>query len=200
MKKFKTEIEKIITTSFEKLQQAHDKPNDGGLIFPYYSSVQEPKKRIRVSEQELRCAFIETMRNIHPEWYYSVETPTRLKYRFTDKNNICIDKNGESARFDLTIYEDGEGKKVIAHIEFKAHGGTKECDYEKDFLKLINDCEDKAVLRYFIQLFQSYNKRTKDSVSKKLNSCKSRFCENYSKVECRFYTLNPFQGNHKISL
>ncbi len=200
MENFKSEIDKIITLSFKKLQQAYDKPSGGGLIFPCYSSKQEPKNRIRVSEQELRCAFIETMRNMHPEWYYSVETPTRLKYRFTNKNNIRIDKDGESARFDLTIYEDSKGEKVIAYIEFKAHGGTKECDYEKDFLKLINDCEDEAVLRYFIQLFQSYSKRTENSVSDKLKHCERKFCENYSKVECQFYTLKPFKGNHKISL
>lgn len=198
MENFKEQIEKIITQSFEKLQQAHNNPNGGGLIFPYYSSAQEPKNRIRVSEQELRCAFIETMRNLHPDWYYSVETPTRLKYRFKDKNNICIDKNGESARFDLTIYEDCRGEKVIAHIEFKAHGGTKKYDYEKDFLKLAYDIDDVCILKYFIQLFQSYSKKTEDSVTSKLKYCKEKI--DFSNIVIRMYSLRPYNNKHDIPI
>ena len=65
---------------------------DSNLIFPEYSGRQNGA--IRVSEQEARFAFTESL-SATP-FFYSVETPTEEEYRFTGSKAM-------SAQTDLTF-------------------------------------------------------------------------------------------------
>lgn len=205
----KKTIESIIEETFDELKKTYSncckntsKDIKGGVIFPSYS-----KNNIRVSEQELRCMFIQKL--YEKGLCYSIETPTIKKYRFTDTNNDGTknrdepkvfegsdDDDGESAQIDLTIHDKEDINKRLCIIEFKAHGRTSGHDYTKDLLKLYSepDCE----LRYFVQIFESFNKRTFDSVNKKLNEASNYIIGDpqnndkdiFDKVQCRFDILD----------
>lgn len=167
-------IEGIIKGAFERVSGATDNEKSH-LIFPHYRS-----GAVRVSEQELRFAFVEELRTVAPQWYYAVEVPTDSRYYFKNRqlqvvrdggvacyvengqktNDPIVDKNGkksagQSGNFDLVVYEDKEGKKPIALIEFKGKNPTNdETSFKKDYLKLKNGKEGngKSTLRYFLQI------------------------------------------------
>ena len=131
-------ILEIISKAFEHVKKAYKSPEGSRLIFP-----QKRDGSIRVSEQELRFAFIEEFLKFEKakDWFYAVEVPTKDKYDFTDKNNpkVAEKGKGQSASFDLAIYtKDGDGFKTIALLEFKA-GNPDKFAYHKDLAKLENE-------------------------------------------------------------
>lgn len=192
----KKKIEEIADVAFERLLKVYESKTEGGIIFPKYTHGQD-KGKLRVSEQEMRFAFVEEMRSKYPNWYYSVETPTDKKYLF--KGEPCIipeeEQGGQSAQFDLTIYTDRKGENVLAHIEFKAHN-PKEHDMKKDFLKLAEDKPvDTGIERVFIHLLESCDDGTvKNLRDEKLKDCKK---EN---VKYLCYSITEYKGDHKIRL
>lgn len=190
----KEKIEKIANVAFERLLKVYESKTDGGIIFPKYTHGQN-RGKLRVSEQEMRFAFVEEMRRECPNWFYSVETPTDKKYLF--KGEPCIvpeeEEGGQSAQFDLTIYEDSKGDKVLAHIEFKAHNPDVH-EMKKDFLKLAEDkTVDTGIERVFIHIFESFKETTFDNIkNKKLSNC------NTDNVLYLCYSIEEYKGNHKI--
>lgn len=127
------------------------------LIFP-----KDRNGEVRVSEQELRFAFVEVFNRYVKKnglnWFYSVEMPTQSDYGFSgdDKRN---------ALFDMAIVD--SHFKRIALIEFKANNPQKEC-YEKDIKKLANPEEsDDDTLKYFLQIVKNHNTGTEGSIMKK---------------------------------
>ncbi|MCH5335413.1 MAG: hypothetical protein J1D86_06405 [Alistipes sp.] len=194
----KNKVEDIIEKTFEELEMIYlyccdnrSVNTEGGVVFPKYS-----KEKIRVSEQELRCVFIQNL--CKAGLHYSVETPTIKRYSFADKTSPKVyerDSNsGESARIDLTIHD--KDAKRLCIVEFKAHGGAGEHNCKKDFLKLY--AEPDVDLRYFIQIFESFNKKTFNSVKEKLKNSSKYIIENVSqnaeanifdKVQCRFHSF-----------
>lgn len=166
----------IISEAFKHVKNAYElskEPNsskDSRLIFP--------KKRdesIRVSEQELRFAFVEEflkyVKKKKKDWYYAVEVPTKIKYDFSDKKNpkVAEEGKGKSASFDLAIYAKGDNNfNLIALLEFKAEN-PKKFDYHKDLVKLENEKEgDNEVLRFFIEIVENANSGTKRNIESKL--------------------------------
>jgi len=155
------------------------------LVFPQYRG----NKKTRVSEQELRFAFVEALisyNNKNQEvnnnqekqlnLYYSIETPTNDKYKFSTKDNGNSDfpkageEKGESGKFDLVIFEkENEAFKRVCLIEFKANDITQH-KIKKDMVKLHNPKEgDENVLRYFIEVFSAPNKNTESNVKERIN-------------------------------
>ena len=150
-------------------------PKDCRLIFPHYSPKDGKELETRISEQELRFAFVEVFNRYctHKDlqWFYSIETPTMKKYRFSEnKKNIYpkIDSKGQSANFDFVIHD--EGLKRICLIEFKALNSNWH-EHHKDFFKLIKDHitenNNNALdpylpytQRYFIEVLASYDNGT----------------------------------------
>ena len=104
-------------------------PGEGRLVFPRYRD-----KRLRVSEQEARFAFVEAL--CQGPFRYSVETPTDKLYKFTGKK--CL-----SAQTDLAIH-DASGKCRICNVEFKEGGispsnNSKISAIYKDVQKLLRE-------------------------------------------------------------
>lgn len=166
-------IEKIITNAFKKVQNAYDchkeqaekqKPvsyDDTAIVFPMYGEHRNPKNKTRISEQELRFAFVEAFNeeNKDKKYYYSVETPTNSKYLVKGENTPRIipqnKKGGKSGQFDLVIHDSNMNR--ICLIEFKA-GSPSEKEIKKDLLKLANhdeDIDDTNPLLYFIHLVEN---------------------------------------------
>ena len=192
-KELKSFIEEIIEETFKRLQEVYDNNRENTplkktysgsrLVFPQYG--EQRKNKLRVSEQELRFAFVETFNEECNDnglnLFYSIETPTKDRYSgFSNGGEPKIDPNGRSAEFDLVIFND-EGKRVCL-IEFKAKNPDKTC-YDKDFVKLENNVKgDENVLRYFLQIVECSDDGTFKSISGKLGR--------RGKTEYRCYDLN----------
>ncbi len=173
----------IISEAFKHVKNAYDlsnEPNsskDSRLIFPKRrdESIRVSEPNIRVSEQELRFAFVEEflkyVKKKKKDWYYAVEVPTKIKYDFSDKKNpkVAEEGKGKSASFDLAIYAKGDNNfNLIALLEFKA-GNPKKFDYHKDLVKLENEKEgDNEVLRFFIEIVENADKGTPKNIESKL--------------------------------
>jgi hypothetical protein len=147
------------------------------LIFPNTSpSIKEGKtftevellKYTRISEQELRFLFVEEfLKEPSNDFYYSVETPTKEKYKFgKTHDDIKIDPSGRSASIDMCIFKKCSENKYhrLLNIEFK-NANTSKKSISKDILKLMHEEENGA----FVLLLKNTNTGTLN------NSAESRF-------------------------
>ena len=170
MEKFQMKLEEVINNTFEILRK-----NDSGsrIVFPTYRDSNH-----RVSEQELRFVFVEQVQGLLKEYdyYYSVETPTKDIYRFSqDKKYISprIDESGKSASFDLSIVD--KSNNTIAIIEFKAKNSDPH-EYAKDLCKLWNPNE-KSRYKYLLNLFEKIDPRTKKHFFDKFDPSQNKWLE-----------------------
>jgi hypothetical protein len=169
-------IEELIKKSLQELQvigseatktQSNQKSK---LIFPKYQCGKHHDYE-RVSEQEARVLFIRELELYNQmNIFYSIETPTKKSYKFSGKEEkdsypdiVSVENGGQSASFDLTIYNDQLQR--IHFIEFK-NGNVD--TVKKDFLKLLCDEDNKE--NYFVNIIkvEDLNKRnTLGSIEKK---------------------------------
>lgn len=150
----KTIIDGIINGAFERVRDAYSKENKKTrIVFPNYQHVKDGKGKRRVSEQELRFAFVEEFNEKAPrEWHYAAEVPTKGYYSFgRDEPQVVDPGKGQSGNFDLAIYDDSES--CVALVEFKANPSSEK-SFKKDYLKLKNKNEGDGgqTLRYFLQI------------------------------------------------
>jgi hypothetical protein len=163
---------KVLDKCYEHNDEISGKANmqvsGSRLIFPCYSKTYRNGER-RISEQELRFVFIEQFNKYCEEtgWdaYYSVETPTEWKYRFSgeEKPHKTDGDDGQSAMVDVCIH-DKQGER-ICFLEFKAGNPEPFC-YSKDLVKLA----EEGKLGFFVQLLKSQNEDTWDSIKKKISA------------------------------
>lgn len=191
-------ISAVYQHNYEVSQQNNTfQVSDGSrLVFPCYRN-----GRTRVSEQELRFAFVEAFYEYcsNPQhsanYYYSIETPTRDLYKGfaagTPKAyNKGDTKSYRSANFDLVVYN--ECGKRICLIEFKAHNGDK-AQFVKDFTKLTNKQEgDRDVLKFFLLLLEDYNAATVRA------SCERMITKGDTVVRC--YSVNGEELTKQINV
>ena len=150
-------IDEIVKLTFSRLQEVYDHRQESSLgngqsyigktgcsrlVFPMYGKHRH--NETRVSEQELRFAFVETFNMVcdekHLDLFYSVETPTSAgTYSgFSKGSPRSDDPEGRSAEFDLVIHDKSEG--------------------------------NENVLRYFIEIVKSSDSGTIRSLRKKVAS------------------------------
>lgn len=188
--KLKDMMETIIQSTFNRLETAYNNHKEGfnsklplptgnesRLVFPAYYKKGEIKDT-RISEQELRFAFVEEFNRYCKEknikLYYSIETPTKDTYSdFSTKPKQT--PNGRSAEFDMVVFN--EDLHRVCLIEFKANNAD-EVDHWKDFLKLEVDEKDNTdVLRYFIEVVKSYTNGTINSLKNNKFKYKGKLTE-----------------------
>lgn len=124
------------------------------IIYPCYSDGEK-----RISEQEIKQLFIQTLIE-EKNFYFSVETPTELKYKFSEDRKLIdpLVGIGESANVDLCLYKFEDSKFKRMHlIEFKFKNSA-EHEIKKDFLKLFAEGSEQN--NYFIHILDSANKGT----------------------------------------
>ena len=139
-------IENIIEDSLKELKNRITQPSTNTdknitsrLIFPQYRD-----KSARYSEQELKQIFLHKIEN-NTNYFYSVETPTKHVYHFSDtemplvKENHEKDDKYESARFDVSLYSKNNKDDLLTHVEFKYGNPDKKSGICKDFLKLVSE-------------------------------------------------------------
>ena len=137
-------IEEIIEKSFNDLIKAITTDGTSSqLIFPHSN-----KGDVRHSEQELKQIFLHKIEN-NTNYFYSVETPTKHVYHFSDTEMPLVKENHEkddkykSARFDVSLYKKTykDNDKASNHIEFKYGNPDQKNAICKDFLKLISEVD-----------------------------------------------------------
>ena len=184
-KKLEEIINSIVDETFKVLKMVYQNQKEGKpcridnldsridsrIVFPRYSTLYRDGET-RISEQELRFAFVEQFNKNNDvkehNLFYSVETPTELKYSFKDKTNPKPDANGQSAMVDLAIHN--ENYERIALIEFKALNPDEFC-YKKDFCKLTAEWEnDERLTTFFVMILKYSDKGTEISVKKKMSA------------------------------
>ena len=170
-------VEKMIIASLRELAKIANengkaiKQQESKLIFPKYCCGKHEGEK-RVSEQESRLLFIrELEKQNETEFYYSIETPTTKSYKFSDKiekeydpNIVAVDIGGQSASFDLTMYDNSLERKHF--IEFK-NGNVD--TVKKDFLKLL--CDKNGKKNYFVNIIE----RDDLSKGKTIESIKGKY-------------------------
>lgn len=189
-------VNEIINLTFNRLEfvyQYHrESPNlreiikfeegKSRLVFPMYGEHHTPSFETRISEQELRFAFVETFyeycKSKDLDLFYSVETPTRGRYSDFKSNphEEHEDKKGRSAEFDLVIYNDKLERVCL--VEFKANNADA-LDHKKDFVKLDSLTEGSDnVPRFFVEIIQSYTEgdgqTTIESLKEKIKQSANR--------------------------
>lgn len=188
MKQVKKHVEAIIGDTFTVLKDVYNNHKEGKkpwnyyvgsrIIFPQYGAHRD--NDIRISEQELRFVFVEQLNKYcldkTNDWdvLYSIETPTKKKYRFSSKINHGdvdvprLDPNGQSASTDLTIHNNNGDR--ICLVEFKANTPDPSC-YFKDFLKLNKEKNGLDCECFFIQIVSDDNccKQIENRLNKKLS-------------------------------
>jgi len=174
-------VEDLIKNSLQKLQEIgwekgtpNEEQKQRKLIFPSYrveenENVNEEKHK-RISEQEARFLFVrELEKEENTGFYYSIETPTIFKYRFSE-NGKRVDppkidiKKGESGKTDVCIYDSNLKRKYL--VEFKALNKDS-LDFEKDFIKLKYEPKESSDPNYFVHILKSYDAGTIASLIKK---------------------------------
>lgn len=172
-------IENLIEKSLKTLSDIYYNINniEGRLIFPAH-------KKYRVSEQEARFLFtreLEKQKNL----YYSVEVPTKEKYKFSSKgkkiNPPTQDNSGQSGNVDVCIYAKDK-KTIISLVEFKA-GQPDEHSIAKDFLKLLLD--ESGLQNYFIHVLKNSNNKTIKNVKEKYKKVLKQLQKNKKKSNIR---------------
>lgn len=173
--------------------------SDNRLIFP---KIKEEEKYVkRISEQELRQLFIEEFnKNYEDLYYYSIETPTKAKYRFGKAGKKALDKlekievndEGQSALLDMCVFEkDNIENKYnrILNIEFK-HGNAPLEAIAKDVLKLMYEQQNGA----FIFLLDNTNSGSLNNTSKTRMGVLDKLSESFFKFK------DEWEGNKSIQL
>lgn len=168
MENFKDNLIRVMKDSFRKLHDASN--NKQGRLYIVNG---------RISEQEIKQLFIESFLadEYFKEYKYSVETPTKNPYVFTEKRVFFDGKSGRSANIDMTIYKD---EQLVAMIEFKSKN-VGEFEHGKDFLKLKHEPNNgnNEVYRFFVEVYTSSNNRTFKSIYKKLyDNCYCKIADN----------------------
>ena len=112
------------------------------LLFP------EPEeKKLRVSEQEARFAFVEALCRAR-QFRYSVETPTDKRYKFKGEK-------ATSAQTDLTVYDLERCR--LCNVEFKAGGISARAQSKEPIFKDVQKLLREPVWGLWFHLLESAN-------------------------------------------
>lgn len=172
------------------------------LIFPMKIQADGTKEKDRISEQELRQLFIEEFKVKYKDLYYSIETPTKNKYSFSNEKNEKkvgdIDNKGQSALVDMCVFDkEKKSYKRTFNIEFKNKNATHD-NISKDILKLMHEEENGA----FVLLLKNTDDGTLKSVFKKFSSSfdthliKESWSKNESFIEIIILSLEEKRNNN----
>ncbi len=158
-------IEDLIKETCEDLINLHKGQKPNGCLPRTTKFLFPPdcdKSCLRVSEQEARFIFASVVER-GSGFRYSVETPTKLKYKFKGKKKI-------SAQTDLSLWEVKDEEQVFDvkkqmpryNIEFKAHN-ARQSSIDKDIEKLVTEETDGV----WFHLLENVNSGTFPRLAKK---------------------------------
>jgi hypothetical protein len=152
MDKVTKSLENHIENSLKEISEIYKKNNtryaQSRLIFPKIGN------EVRISEQEARFLFVQEIER-QKEFYYSIETPTKNKFKGFAKGNPELADNGRSGAVDVSIHN--SNGKILSLIEFKCK--TSKQGIKKDFLKLLVE-KSETGQNYFIHIVEKFGSDT----------------------------------------
>ena len=159
-------------------------------------SEKELLKYVRRSEQELRQLFIDVFKDKNQDLFYSIETPTEVRYSFGKSYlDIKVNEEGQSALLDMCVFNRDEGKKKykrILNIEFK-HGNAPIKDIAKDVLKLMREKQNGA----FIFLLDNTNSGSLNNIGENRKGVLDKLSQSFEE----FHKIkNIWNGNKYIQI
>jgi len=156
------------------------------ILFP-----QLRDQNLRVSEQEARFAFVEAL--CQGPLLYSVETPTRKTYKFTDKT-----QRPQSAQTDLSVHYNKS--QCICNVEFKAKGVSRRARelfrIYKDIQKLLRE----PVWGLWFHLLESVNKSTINNLLEVITTKIDEVQNEFKDIDSEGLTLHVCVLKHGFSL
>lgn len=196
-------IDDVVVDAFSRINYAYQHHREGvknedvapvagetktRIIFPRYSNGET-----RISEQELRFTFVEAFNASQAvkdnNLFYSIETPTALKYKgFSTEPKQ--DDDGRCGEFDMVIFNDKQERVCL--IEFKANNANP-IEHKKDFLKL--NKEGDGILTYFIEILKSYTAGDKETTTIGSLKRKINLNDKESRTLIRCYALEGIRGS-----
>lgn len=140
--------DRILWDAYDRSTGNHRQNRRGYLEFPQRCGV-----ALRVSEQEARFAFVESI--CQKKFRYSVEVPTQKCYRFSGKSG-----KKQAAQTDLQVHEWGEDG--VCNVEFKATriSPRANCKTKKPIYKDVEKLLREPVRGLWFHLFESVNRAT----------------------------------------
>ena len=140
--------DRIMWDAYDRSQGNHSQSRRGYLEF-----CRKRDGTLRVSEQEARFAFVESL--CQENLSYSIEVPTTKIYNFSGESGEKL-----SAQTDLQVLDGGRHK--VCNIEFKAHGITPRasCDTKKPIYKDVEKLLREPIWGLWFHLLKGVNKST----------------------------------------
>lgn len=165
----------ILWNAFKRSQNGISSvDNKGNIIFPEYRN-----GNLRVSEQEARFAFVESLNS--SEFLYAVEVPTEKTYSFEGKSPL-------SAQTDLVIYE--STSKPFCNVEFKAKGISpkikNDTPVQKDLIKLLREPH----WGLWFHLFEAVDNSTIENLLKVMTNAFKNIYENFTDIDSPGITIH----------
>lgn len=185
----------LIVESLKEMIQAYTEEDCCPIRFKFPKYRQSKEKR--VSEQEARFAFIAHLIQ-ESDYKFSVEKPTDNRYQFskTTLPKIFVEgePGGESALFDLCLYDSGPVEGNGVPIEFKAKNVNKKY-IAKDFLKLAAEAPEYG---FFVWVLKNTDEGTPKSIGEKLKCIKSYLCKD--PISSKLDKVRNGKNNPKICI
>ena len=140
--------DRIMWDAYDRSKESYPRRGTGCIEFS-----QKRDKALRVSEQEARFAFVESL--CQENLRYSVEVPTTKRYRFSGESG-----NEKSAQTDLQVRE--WSKNRVYNVEFKSKGITPaaSCKTKKPFYKDVEKLMREPRWGLWFHLFKGVDRST----------------------------------------
>ena len=140
--------DRIMWDAYDRSKESYPRSGTGCIEFS-----RKRDKTLRLSEQEARFAFVESL--CQENLRYSVEVPTTKLYKFSGESG-----NEKSAQTDLQVRECGQ--YGICNIEFKSKGITPRanCDTKMPIYKDVEKLMREPVWGLWFHLLEGVDRST----------------------------------------
>ncbi len=142
------QTDRIMWDAYDQSKENYSRSGIGYLEFS-----RRRDKELRVSEQEARFAFVESL--CQESLRYSVEVPTTKRYAFSGES-----RSDQSAQTDLQVREGGQHR--VSNVEFKSKGITPRagCETKMPIYKDVEKLMREPVWGLWFHLLKSVNRST----------------------------------------
>ena len=178
--------DRILWDAYDRSKECHPRSGPGSLEF-----TRRRDKSIRVSEQEARFAFVESL--CQENLRYSVEDPTTKLYRFSGETG-----NAQSAQTDLQVRE--WSRNNVCNVEFKSGGITPKANNKERIYKDVEKLLREPRCGLWFHLFEGVKRATIPNFLCVITEQVARVKEAYTDIDAPGLTIHICVLREKFSL